>query len=116
MGGKALGEKLGPRNSPRLGKLDDRTEHTLAQLSLHRSILQGVVQRLSKEVLNLIAVQHAHPFAPQRGARALQKKRGKMKLVQQKIQENPRKSREKPPKNENRAARRCRKLSQKLCR
>jgi len=74
MGGKALGEKLGPRNSPRLGKLDDRTEHTLAQLSLHRSILQGVVQRLAKEVLNLIAVQHAHPFAPQRGARALQKK------------------------------------------
>jgi len=93
MGGKALGEKLGPRNSPRLGKLDDRTEHTLAQLSLHRSILQGVVQRLAKEVLNLIAVQHAHPFAPQRGARALQKKRGENEVSTTK---NTGKPKEKP--------------------
>lgn len=66
------GEKLPPmKYSPRLGELDDRTEHTLAQLPLHGTILQGVVQRLAKEVLNLIAVQHAHPLAPQRSACAL---------------------------------------------
>lgn len=63
--GRAFGVKLGRQNSPRLSKLNDRTEHTLAQLTLHRSILQGVVQRLAKEVFDLITVQHAHPFAPQ---------------------------------------------------
>lgn len=56
---------------PRLGKLYDRVEHTLAQLTLHRSILQRCVQRLPEEVLNLIAMQHAHPLAPQRCAGAL---------------------------------------------
>lgn len=49
--------------------------HSSAELTFSFSILKWFIQRCSKNILNLVAMQYAHPFTPERCTCSLHSKR-----------------------------------------
>ena len=47
-------------------------DHFVGELALALRVLEALVERVAEHVLDLVAVHHSHPVAPQVGARLLQ--------------------------------------------